>query len=226
VKIGDGPELALSQAQTGRGALGRGRLPMREFIFLQQLASVLSRCPASALWWRLHLFKLVHIVPLSPHSAALGGCREDRGVTYLAVLCAVVLMGVSLTAATRSWQVVAQRDAEAELYFRGIRIKHAIEAYAADYEVRKGTRPNRYPLSLAQLAEGPKRYLPVVYRDPITGEAFEPIRVNGEIRGVRSRGKGAPLDRVHFHGATAYNQVPFLAEPPSSDGDRQGGLGY
>lgn len=161
------------------------------------------------------MFKLVQIVRLFTHSAASPGHRADKGVGYLAVLCAVVLMGVSLTAAARSWQVVVRRDAEAELYFRGMRIKHAIEAYAADYEVRKGTRPNRYPLSLAQLAEGPRRYLPVVYKDPITGQEFEPIRVNGEIRGVRSRDKGAPLNQVAFQGATAYDQIAFQAIPPS-----------
>jgi type II secretory pathway pseudopilin PulG len=162
-----------------------------------------------------HLFKLVQIVRLLPHSAATPEGGADRGVSYLAVLCAVVLMSVSLTTVTRSWQVAVRRDAEAELYFRGMRIKHAIEAYAADYEVRKGTRPNRYPLSLAQLAEGPRRYLPVVYKDPITGQEFEPIRVNGEIRGVRSRGKGVPLNRVRFQGAGAYNQIAFQAVPPA-----------
>jgi hypothetical protein len=124
-------------------------------------------------------------------------------------------MGISLTAMGRSWQVVAQRDAEAELSFRGTRIRYAIEAYAGDYEVRKGTRPNRYPLSLAQLIEGPKRYLPVIYKDPITGQDFELIKLNGEIRGVRSRSTGVPLDRFHFKGATAYNQIAFQAEPPS-----------
>lgn len=164
------------------------------------------------------MFKLEHIVLLSPHSTILPGRTKDRGVTYLAVLCAVVLMGFSLTVMGRSWQVVAQRDAEAELYFRGTRIKLAIEAYAADYEVRKGTRPNRYPLSLVQLIGGPKRYLPAVYKDPLTGQDFELIKLDGEIRGVRSRSTKVPLDRVHFKGAAAYNQIAFQAESPSPTG--------
>ena len=148
-------------------------------------------------------------------SPAPQASEDERGVTYLALMCAIVLMGISLTAVGQYWQVIAKRDTEAELYFRGTRIKHAIEAYAADYEVRKGTRPNQYPLNLEQLTQGPKRYLPVVYKDPLTGQDFELIRVNGEIRGIKSRSTDTPLDRVRFKDSAAYNQITFQAIPPS-----------
>jgi len=100
--------------------------------------------------------------------------------------------------------------------FRGNRIKTAIELYAADYQVRKATRPNVYPLKLEQLTEKPKRYLPVVYKDPITGQDFELIKVGAEIRGVKSRSKDKPLDMVHFKNADTYDQIAFQAQAPAS----------
>jgi type II secretory pathway pseudopilin PulG len=68
-------------------------------------------------------------------------------VTYLTVLCAVVIMGVALSAVGQQWSVAMKRDREAELFFRGNRIKLAIETYAADYEVNRASRVNRYPFN-------------------------------------------------------------------------------
>jgi hypothetical protein len=133
----------------------------------------------------------------------------SAGVTYLMVMFAIMLMGVALTAVGKQWKVIVQREHEAELRFRGERIKMAIQSYAADYEVRKASRPNRYPLTLEQLTQKPKRYLPVVYKDPMTGQDFELIKVGGEVRGVKSRSTDAPFDQVHFKNATAYNQIRF-----------------
>jgi len=75
------------------------------------------------------------------------------------------------------WSIIMKRDREAELLFRGTRIKVAIERYAADYEVQKATRSQRYPLKLEDLTKKPRRYLPVVYLDPITREKFELIKI-------------------------------------------------
>ncbi len=141
------------------------------------------------------------------------------GVTYLAVMCSIALMGVAMTVVSKQWTVVVKRDREAELVFRGNRIKAAIEAYAADYEVSKATRPNRYPLKLEQLTQKhPKRYLARLYKDPITGEDFELIKVGAEIRGVKSKSKGVPLNQVAFKKAATYNDVLFQAQPPSGGG--------
>src|SRR5438093_2963866 len=138
--------------------------------------------------------------------------RNQRGVTYIMVMFAIVLMGISMTVVSKQWTVVMKRDKEAELLFRGNRIKAAIEAYAADYQVRKASRPNVYPLKLEQLTEKPKRYLPVVYKDPITGQDFELIKVGAEIRGVKSRSKDKPLDMVHFKNADTYDQIAFQVQ--------------
>ncbi len=139
---------------------------------------------------------------------------NQRGVTYLGVMAAIVLMGISMTVVGKQWTVVVKRDKEAELLFRGNRIKAAIEWYVADYQVRKGTRPNQYPLRLTQLVEGPKRYLPVVYKDPITGQDFDLIKVGPEVQGVKSRSMETPLDQVRFKQAGRYSEILFVAEKP------------
>jgi len=142
---------------------------------------------------------------------------NQRGVTYLGVMVVIVLMGISMTVVGKQWTVVVKRDKEAELLFRGNRIKAAIEWYVADYQVRKGTRPNQYPLRLTQLVEGPKRYLPVVYKDPITGQDFDLIKIGAEIQGVKSRSAEAPMDQVRFKQAGQYRDILFIAEKPGAN---------
>lgn len=151
----------------------------------------------------------------------VGPCSRvsnQRGITYLGVMAAIVLMGISMTVVGKQWTVVMKRDKEAELAFRGYRVKEAIERYATDYQVRKGTRPNQYPLRLEQLVEGPKRYLPVVYKDPMTGQDFDLIKVGAEIRGVKSRSPDVPLDQVRFKQASRYSEIQFLAQLPGTPG--------
>ena len=143
--------------------------------------------------------------------------RDQRGFTYLMVMFFVVMIGISLMAVGQQWSVIMKRDREAELLFRGNRIKDAIERFVADYEVQKGTRPNRYPLKLEDLTKKPKRYLPVVYKDPMTGEDFELIKIGAEIRGIRSTSKEVPFDQVHFEGAKTYHDVRFEAAADSTD---------
>lgn len=148
---------------------------------------------------------------MTRHHPDLRPIGDERGVTYLMVMCLIVLIGISLTVVSKQWVVIMKRDREAELMFRGTRIKTALEAYGAEYQVRKGTRPNQYPLTLEQLTQPPKRYLQKVYTDPMTGEDFDVIKVGGEIRGVKSRSKETPLNQVQFKQASAYNQVLFQA---------------
>lgn len=123
----------------------------------------------------------------------------------------IVLAGITLMAVSQHWITVMKRDREAELLFRGNRIKEAIERYVADYEVQKATRSNRYPLKLEDLTKRPKRYLQAVYKDPMTGEDFDLIRVGKDIRGVRSSSMDPPMDLVSFQGASSYNNIRFEA---------------
>lgn len=150
---------------------------------------------------------------------------NDRGVTYLAIMLAIVLMGISLTAIGKQWRVAVKRDHEAELMFRGLRIKQAIEAFAADYETQKTVRDHRYPLTLEEMTKGPKPRLQVAYKDPVTGGDFELIRVEGFIYGVKSRSLERPMSRVLFKDAKTYREVEFRAEAAGNCGQGQGQLG-
>jgi type II secretory pathway pseudopilin PulG len=137
---------------------------------------------------------------------------NERGATYLMVMIVVTVMGISLMALGKQWTIASKRDKEAELVFRGTRIKNAIETYAAESQIRKAARANQYPLSLEQLTQPPKRYLQMVYKDPMTGKDFELIKVGAEIRGVKSRSLDRPLNQVTFKKAKTYREILFQAE--------------
>ena len=153
---------------------------------------------------------------VAPHLFRPG--HNQAGIIYLFALFAIVLIGISLMVTGQHWSIIMKRDREAELLFRGTRIKVAIERYAADYEVQKATRSQRYPLKLEDLTKKPRRYLPVVYLDPITREKFELIKIGNEIRGVRSVSKDVPLDQVNFKGAGSYYAIKFQASGATNCG--------
>ena len=135
---------------------------------------------------------------------------NQTGVTYLFVMMLVVTMSIALMVVTQQWSVIMKRDREAELLFRGTRIKEAIERYVADFEAQKATRPNRWPRTLEELTKkNPKRYLQAVYTDPITGEDFDLIKVNNELHGVRSTSTDVPYDQVNFKNVKTYQAVRF-----------------
>jgi hypothetical protein len=135
---------------------------------------------------------------------------NQAGVTYLFAMMLVVFMSISLMGVTQQWSVIMKRDREAELLFRGTRIKESIERFVADHEVQKATRPNRWPRTLEELTKkSPKRYLQAVYTDPITGGDFDLIKVGEELHGVRSTSTDVPYDQVHFKNAKTYQAIRF-----------------
>ena len=138
---------------------------------------------------------------------------NQAGVTYLFAMILVVTMSIALMGVTQQWSVILKRDREAELLFRGTRIKDAIDALCqADYELEniKATRPNRWPRTLEELTKkNPKRYLQAVYTDPITGEDFDLIKVGEELHGVRSTSTDVPYDQVNFKNVKTYQAIRF-----------------
>ncbi len=136
--------------------------------------------------------------------------KNQQGMTYLFVMMLVVFLTISLLGVTQQWSVIMKREREAELIFRGNRIKEAIDRYVADYEVQKATRANRWPRTLVELTKkSPKRYLQTAYLDPITGEKFQLIKVGEELHGVRSSSTDKPFNRVGFKGAKTYQAIRF-----------------
>ena len=145
---------------------------------------------------------------------------NQAGVTYLFAMMLVVFMSISLMGVTQQWSVIMKRDREAELLFRGTRIKESIERFVADYEVQKATRPNRWPRTLEELTKkSPKRYLQAVYTDPITGRDFDLIKVGEELHGVRSTSTDVPYDQVHFKNVKTYQAIRFESTGASTNCD-------
>ena len=57
--------------------------------------------------------------------------HNERGVTYLFLMFAIVLIGLSITASARQWKAMVQRELEADLLSKGIEIQNALALYSA-----------------------------------------------------------------------------------------------
>jgi type II secretory pathway pseudopilin PulG len=150
--------------------------------------------------------------------------RNRYGFTYIALLAAIVIIGITMGSAAKSWQNVVQRDKEEELLFRGNQYRLAIERY---YNAMPGRK--QYPNSIDVLlmdSRTPtgKRHLRQQYKDPITGEDFELIRdmaLGNAIKGVYSKSEKTPIKQadfppelMDFEGKTKYSEWQFIMKPP------------
>jgi len=144
---------------------------------------------------------------------------NQQGFTFLTVVFAVVIIGISLSVAGQQWRTIVLRDKEEELLYRGDQIKHAIEAY---YRDRPGTgtpavsRPgvaagmNFYPTCgmegndcfkelLGDPTSHKKRYLRKAYKDPITnGDWLLIVTTNNRLMGVHSKSSSQPFKKSNF----------------------------
>jgi len=146
-----------------------------------------------------------------------------KGFTYLGVLFAVSMLGVSLALVGSSWKTSQQRESEQELLFVGDQFRKAIILY---YERTPGF-VKTYPKSFEQLIKDdryitPQRYLRRVYRDPMTltddwGIVRSP---DGGMMGVYSLSDKVPRKTARFpekyaefaH-ATRYSEWQFVYHP-------------
>src|SRR2546421_3937963 len=143
--------------------------------------------------------------------------KDERGVTYLLVMLAVVLIGISVTVAAKQWKTVVQREKEADLLARGIEIQTAMAVYSAQKKKGRVVPGEIYPLTLEKLTKQPKPALRKAYKDPMTGNDWEYVRdPTGRIKGVRSKSKAEPFKQKdfppllrHFDGLTSYNNWVF-----------------
>jgi type II secretory pathway pseudopilin PulG len=97
----------------------------------------------------------------------------------VALMVGLSIMSVMMTVALPVWRTSAQREKEAELIFRGEQYVRAIELFGR----RAG--PGVLPPNLDILVE--QRLLRKKYKDPITGEDFQPL-----IAGQNAPGAAAP----------------------------------
>ena len=141
----------------------------------------------------------------------------ERGATYLFVMLAVVLVGISATVVAKQWKAAMQREQEAELLARGVEIQNAIASYSAQQKKGRVMPGEIYPQTLEELTKQPKPALRKDYKDPITGGDWEYVRhTDGRIKGVRSKSTAEPFKQTgfppalrHFAGLTRYDQWVF-----------------
>lgn len=150
--------------------------------------------------------------------------RNNHGVTYLALMFSIVLIGISASATARQWVFMVQREREADLVAKGIEIQNALSLYSATMKIGRVMSTEVYPQSLAELTRAPKPYLRKVYPDPMSGGDWEYMRApTGGIMGVRSKSKARPIKASdfplavrHFEGRKSYNDWMFQHPNPSS----------
>ena len=91
-------------------------------------------------------------------------CTDDSGYLMVALLVAMSVMAILMTAALPAWHTLAQREREAELVFRGEQIARALGLYQRRFA-------NAPAPSIDFLVE--QRFLRKKYKDPITNDDFQ-----------------------------------------------------
>lgn len=151
--------------------------------------------------------------------------KRERGATYLFVMLAVVLMGLSVSIAVTQWKAVVQREQEAELLSRGIELQAAIAAYSAAMKKGRVVAGEIYPQTLEELTRQPKPFLRKAYKDPMTGGEWGYVLdpATNRIKGVKSKSTATPFKEHdfppavrHFEGLTSYSQWIFQHPNPST----------
>jgi type II secretory pathway pseudopilin PulG len=125
------------------------------------------------------------------------GQARQRGFTYLGLLFAVAIIGITLATVGIVWSTQAQREREAQLLFVGNQYREAIGRYNAG--------AGHYPQALADLLQDTslpvvRRYLRRIYPDPMTGAPdWLLIRASdGGIMGVASSSQQQPIKVAGF----------------------------
>ncbi len=148
---------------------------------------------------------------------------NERGVTYLMLMFAIVLIGIAMTVAAKQWKVVVQREREADLLAKGIEIQNALAFYSAAYKAGRVMPGEVYPQTLADLTKLPKPFLRKAYLDPMGQGEWEYLRApTGGIMGVRSTSRAKPFRQRdfpsavrHFEGRATYYDWVFQYPSPA-----------
>jgi type II secretory pathway pseudopilin PulG len=150
--------------------------------------------------------------------------RNQRGLTYLALVFAVAILGGISAAAGVVWHQAQQREKEIELIHVGREFRRAIGLY---YQRTPGP-VKRFPNALEDLVEDkrfptPQRYLRKLYRDPMTGRAEWGLvkAPEGGIIGVHSLSEATAIktgnfrpEDAAFEGRATYKEWQFSYTAP------------
>ena len=124
--------------------------------------------------------------------------RAQSGFTYLGLLFAVAVLGITLATVGIVWSTQIRREREAQLLWVGDQYRVAIAHYRAF--------GGQLPLALTDLVSDPRvpeprRFLRRLYPDPMTGRAdWQLITMPGGsgIIGVASSSQDKPIKQTNF----------------------------
>jgi len=144
-------------------------------------------------------------------SAGLG----QRGYAMAALLVAMSVMAVLMSALLPVWSHMATREKETELIFRGQQYARAIGLFQRKYA-------NTAPPTIDVLVD--QRFLRKKYKDPITNDEFQPLYANSQ---ALLPGQGAQVAQRPGQSATQNNPVqqsPMGSNPQAGGMTPQGGV--
>src|SRR4051794_5881205 len=124
-----------------------------------------------------------------------------------ALLVAMSVMAIMLSAAMPVWKQLSQREKEEELVFRGRQYVHAIALFQRKFA-------NAAPANIDVLVE--QRFLRKKFKDPITGDDFVPLGISQVAPAVGQPQPGPPGQRgqpVATAGQTSPVALTTAAQP-------------
>ncbi len=145
---------------------------------------------------------------------------RQAGFTYIGLLIAVVILGITLAGIGTVWRTQAQREREQELLFIGREFQAAIGSYYS-------SGAHQYPNSIDDLLEDnrgpqPRHHLRRLYADPMTG-APDWTLVQADAAGILGiasssqqapiKKSGFPVDEATFADAKSYSDWQFTFVP-------------
>jgi type II secretory pathway pseudopilin PulG len=148
-----------------------------------------------------------------------GALRWQGGFTYVGLLFAIAILGITLSTVGVLWSTQIRRDKEAQLLWVGDQYRQAIGRY------RNGT--GRLPMALQDLltdeqAQVPRHFIRQLYPDPMTGQAdWQVIEgPGGGVLGVASTSPDKPIKVANFPSqyqefekAETYSDWKFVFKP-------------
>jgi type II secretory pathway pseudopilin PulG len=137
--------------------------------------------------------------------------RSEHGYAMAALLVAMAVMAILMSAAMPVWKQTAQREKEEELIFRGMQYAHAIGLFQRKYA-------NAYPPTVDVLVE--QRFLRKKFKDPVTGEDFVPL-----LAGQGALGSATPGGIPQTQGRGGTGGTGGLGRSGAATAPTPGGIG-
>ena len=144
--------------------------------------------------------------------------QHDSGYAMAALIMAITVMAIVMTAAMPVWKHAAQREKEEELVFRGEQYVHAIGLFQRRYA-------NAFPPNIDILVQ--QKFLRKKYKDPITNDDFVPLTqaaLQGGVQPGAQRG-GAQPSGAQRGGQTMPQSGPASAQTAGRGGPQTGAPG-